>query len=598
MGVLFMNINVLGVAPYKGLGDVLIDLAKEEKNITFQLEVGDLRSGVALAEQAEAEGMDIIMSRGGTAALIQQHVNIPVVDIPVSGYDLLRALTLIKDYHGQKAVVGFENITQGVRTIGDLYGIKIDIYTIQQEEEVWDLLKQLQEQGTKVVLGDVITVKAAKELGMQSMLITSGRESVKEAFHQAKQMYRLYKEATAEQRLFREMIDQAPKGMLIINPQNQLYFMNQQMKHWMEKGLFAPFFPHDDVIAWCPALEPAIKAIREGKQNGFSQISHQQQEWHVKGNILSKGELLVTIEKPSTVMNREDHRIWTLASPVHSEHPFSFFTEQSPKMQEVIKRAKAFSQTSRSICLYGEQGSGKSSLAFAIHQMSERKNESFTTVHCRHITEPDDVRSIPLYQKGTMFLKDIECVPRELQLLIAGQIHHHQNIRWIAGTTVDLFKLMQSGTFSEELYTCLQELTIHVPPLSERPEDIEDISRLFIAELNSLYGTQVVGLSVDVIEAFQHKKFRENVRQFKRIIEELVLTTKSGYITLNEAKAVMNQLAFENEEKQLSSYLNGTLDEIERRIIKTVLEEENMNQSKAAKRLNINRTTLWRKLKE
>jgi hypothetical protein len=130
-----MNIKVLGVAPYKGLGDVLIDLAKEEKNITFQLEVGDLRSGVALAEQAEAEGMDIIMSRGGTAALIQQHVNIPVVDIPVSGYDLLRALTLIKDYHGKKAVVGFENITQGVRTIGDLYGIKIDIYTIQQEEE-------------------------------------------------------------------------------------------------------------------------------------------------------------------------------------------------------------------------------------------------------------------------------------------------------------------------------------------------------------------------------------------------------------------------------------------------------------------------------
>ncbi|BBP92213.1 hypothetical protein BsIDN1_58310 [Bacillus safensis] len=96
MGVLFMNIKVLGVAPYKGLGDVLIDLAKEEENMTFQLVVGDLRSGVALAEQAEAQGMDIIMSRGGTAALIQKHVNIPVVDIPVSGYDLLRALTLIK----------------------------------------------------------------------------------------------------------------------------------------------------------------------------------------------------------------------------------------------------------------------------------------------------------------------------------------------------------------------------------------------------------------------------------------------------------------------------------------------------------------------
>ena len=97
-------------------------------------------------------------------------------------------------------------------------------------------LQQLQEQGTQVVLGDVVTDKAAKELGMQSMLITSGRESVKEAFHQAKQMYRLYKEATAEQRLFREMIDQESKGMLIIDQHNQLYFINQQMKEWTEKG--------------------------------------------------------------------------------------------------------------------------------------------------------------------------------------------------------------------------------------------------------------------------------------------------------------------------------------------------------------------------
>ncbi|WP_255835752.1 hypothetical protein [Bacillus sp. FS02] len=66
-----MNIKVLGIAPYKGLGDVLTDLAKDEKSITFQLEVGDLRSGVALAEQAEAQGMDIIMSRGGQLRLFK-----------------------------------------------------------------------------------------------------------------------------------------------------------------------------------------------------------------------------------------------------------------------------------------------------------------------------------------------------------------------------------------------------------------------------------------------------------------------------------------------------------------------------------------------
>ena len=72
-------------------------------------------------------------------------------------------------------------------------------------------------------------------------------------------------------------------------------------------------------------------------------------------------------------------------------------------MKDVIKRAKAFSQTDRSICLYGEQGTGKSSLAFAIHQMSERKNESFMTVHCSRLTELDDVNIIPVHQKGRSF---------------------------------------------------------------------------------------------------------------------------------------------------------------------------------------------------
>lgn len=127
---------------------------------------------------------------------------------------------------------------------------------------------------------------------------------------------------------------------------------------------------------------------------------------------------------------------------------------------------------------------------------------------------------------------------------------------------------------------------------------MEDMSRLFIAEFNSAYGTQVVGLAPEVMDAFHKQTFRENVRQFKRLLEELVLTVKSGYITLAEAAPQLDRLSNENKEESLKGYLEGTLEDIERRIIQAVLQEENMNQSKAAKRLNINRTTLWRKLKE
>ncbi|MCY9374104.1 PrpR N-terminal domain-containing protein [Bacillus sp. T17B1] len=594
-----MKIKVLGIAPYKGLGDLLTELAKEEQDIQFQLEVGDLRSGVAIAEQAVSQGIDIMMSRGGTASLIQKHVRIPVVDIPVSGYDLLRALTLIKDYQGKAAVVGFENITQGVRTISELFGIEVDLYTIKEEMEVWDLLRDIQEQGTQIVLGDVITDKAAKELGMQSMLITSGRESVKEAFHTAKQMYRLFKEASEEQRMFRDMIDQEEKGMLVIDDNSRIRFVNKMMKKWMEEGLLEPIAPAAAVNEWWEELAFAVQSIREGKLSGYFQLETGEVIWHMKGSLLSKGELLIAIEQSSSSRDDRNHPVWSFAAPVHSLHPFSSFTQQSSSMRDTVQQAQAFSQTHKPILLYGEEGTGKSDLALAIHQMSPRRQHTFMTIHCSKVKETSLLKALPAVQNGTIFLRHVEHLPLEVQHDLALQwMKPDQQIRWLASSSADLCEEMKAGRFDPDLYSCLQGLTLYVPSLSERVEDMEDMSRLFIAEFNSAYGTQVVGLAPEVMDAFRNRTFRENVRQFKRVLEELALTVKSGYITLAEAAPQLDRLSSEKKEESLKGYFEGTLEDIERRIIQAVLKEENMNQSKAAKRLNINRTTLWRKLKE
>ncbi|HBC95978.1 MAG TPA: hypothetical protein DC034_04160, partial [Clostridium sp.] len=86
--------KVFAIAPYNGLKELILQLAENEKDIDLQAEVGDLDLGVEIAKKAQRMSADIIISRGGTAELIQREVDIPVVDIEVSGYDILRVVTL------------------------------------------------------------------------------------------------------------------------------------------------------------------------------------------------------------------------------------------------------------------------------------------------------------------------------------------------------------------------------------------------------------------------------------------------------------------------------------------------------------------------
>src|SRR5699024_4119419 len=99
-------IKVLVIVPYEGLLEMMKEVSQEVEDIELQVELGNLSEGVAIAKNAENEGYHVIVSRGGTASMIQEAVSIPVIDIQVSGYDVLRILTLVKGFSGKAAIVG------------------------------------------------------------------------------------------------------------------------------------------------------------------------------------------------------------------------------------------------------------------------------------------------------------------------------------------------------------------------------------------------------------------------------------------------------------------------------------------------------------
>ncbi|NLN41389.1 MAG: hypothetical protein GX160_05270 [Clostridiales bacterium] len=145
----------------------------------------------------------------------------------------------------------------------------------------------------------------------------------------------------------------------------------------------------------------------------------------------------------------------------------------------------------------------------------------------------------------------------------------------------------------------MHALSIVVPELNQRREDIPNLISLYISEYNSLYGKQVIGLEDDAKALLQDFNWVGNIDQLKRVVQELVVLAETSYIDYDTVKNVLKDEVPHSETPRVYNInLNNTLDKITSDIIGIVLKEENYNQSRASKRLGISRSTLWRKLKE
>ena len=179
------TIRILGIAPYEAMKTAMCRLAQGREELEADVYVGDMQAGAEIVRRHADEYYDAIISRGGTAELIEQITDIPVVEISLSVYDILRAMKLAENYEERYAIVGFPSITESAHFLCDLLRYQIDIFTIRNEEEAEDTLKRLRKEGYRMVVCDMISYTKAKEQELNAILITSGVESIESAFDQA-----------------------------------------------------------------------------------------------------------------------------------------------------------------------------------------------------------------------------------------------------------------------------------------------------------------------------------------------------------------------------------------------------------------------------
>ena len=296
----------------------------------------------------------------------------------------------------------------------------------------------------------------------------------------------------------------------------------------------------------------------------------------------------------------------------------------SRKMRDVLDVCSRVARRDSTVLLTGESGTGKELLAKALHQNSLRSAKPFVTVNCGALPESlaeselfghrkgsftgavgDRAGKFEAANEGTIFLDEIGELPLSLQVKLLRVIQEREidkigqsqplkvNLRIIAATNRNLKTLADDGDFRDDLFYRLSVVTIEVPPLRERTDDIPILAEHFLKKFRERYQVPRLLLSNDVLGVFARYAWPGNVRQLENVIERLVVLARSEAIQADELPPEVRESESRIAKIDLKLPDDGIdLEQVEKEILQRALEKHGGNQTRAARYLNISRKTL------
>ncbi len=299
----------------------------------------------------------------------------------------------------------------------------------------------------------------------------------------------------------------------------------------------------------------------------------------------------------------------------------------SPPMLQVFDVIRQVAPSRASVLIEGETGTGKELIAHAVHNLSPRKNGPFVPVHAAALPSTlleselfghekgaftgaltDKPGCFELADHGAIFLDEIGEMPYELQakLLrvleercferVGGNKTIEVDVRLVAASNRNLKKLVAEGKFRDDLYYRLGVVTVTLPALRERRDDIPLLVRAFLDEFNAENGKNVTELTGDAMSVLMAYDWPGNVRELRNAIEQMVVLARSERLTVRDVPASIRGAA---DLSKVSVVRSGmTVEEAERQLILQALKESGQNRTLAARKIGISRRTLHRKLKK
>ncbi|NCB51899.1 MAG: PAS domain-containing protein [Clostridia bacterium] len=582
--------------------------------------------GISEAKQMALDGVRILITRAGYSVRLREaNLSIPVIDIPFTSNSVMGTLSEAKRKYSEFAFIGDAAAIETARSLEGAIGPGMRYYEVHTVDDFAASAAKAKADGMEAAAGGFDETRYVAQLGMERFIVTSHTDDISASLREARKMLEQVDNEAHRNEQLRTLLDMLPDGLVMIDAKGCITHINQKGGHIL--GL-----PPDQAVGKrIPnyALENGVKAVLESKKTALydlleldtAKFSYTIQPVLLEGIVSGAIVLLQEVEYVRNVEQRI--RTQLAQRGLVAVHSFDDILGENETIRQTIHRAKQFAVVDSTVLINGESGTGKEMFAQSIHNYSLRRDGPFVAVNCA--TLPPNLLESELFgyaegaftgakksgkmglfelaHRGTIFLDEIGESDLRMQARLLRVLEERQimrigddrivpvDVRVIAATNRSLAGMVAEGAFREDFYYRLNVLSLRLPPLRERKDDLSLLIRCFTEKYMSRHGRGGLFITPDGMEALTCYDWPGNARELKNAIERLVITSDGSPVGRAEIAELLGLAAPQQRA------VSGLLEENEQEAILRVLQSVGGNKSAAAAALGISRPTLYRKLR-
>ncbi len=602
--------------------------ALAQSHADIRIEQVLLSAGVEKARELINGGTEIIISRGGTAKAIKETFpDIIVVELPITGFDILRTVHQARSLGRRVGVVAFASMILGIDCLPPILDVELRQYLIENEFEAEAKVLQAFRDGAEVIVGGVITGHEARKHNLPHVLIESGAEGILQSVLEAKRIYAARLAEKLKGTLFRTVLDYSYEGVVSINREQQIVICNPAASNI--SGIVQSESLGKPVSQVLPRL--ALERLLLTGHEELGQIIElpNSQILCNKIPILVNGKIagaVATFQETGKIQQWEAAIRKKIYAGGHiASFTFADIIGSSSSIRDAISMAREFAVTDSSVLITGETGVGKEVFAQSIHNASPRAQNPFVAINCAAL--PAQILESELFgymggaftgaspkgkaglleiaHGGTLFLDEIAEMDFSIQSKLLRVIQEKRvmrlgsdrvvpvDVRIIAATNKNLKTRIAEQQFRADLYYRLNVLRLRLPSLRERKPDIRLFAE-YLLQRHEKKAPRKLHWDADALERLVQHEWPGNVRELQNIVERIVALCKQETIPAELISRVMRD---DDDLPETPAEIAAGSPMNERETIQQALAQTRGKLAATAELLGISRSTLWRKMK-
>lgn len=613
-----------------------IDLISRDNIRVFQrVRMDEVKS---IAAELEAAGIDAIIGTPGTESEIRKYASVPVIIAYSTYIDLLETIknaeTALQISNKKIALILHEGNPIQAERLKPFSRNDIELFKYHDDAHLRQIMSSLQK-NYDLIIGGPTAVSLAESLNIKAYMLLYREQALLEAVEKSKEILGLIRKEWLQTQRLKTVINMTPDGMIATDESGIINMCNQ-------KALNILGLPEPEVLGqkihkivgdftWSKVYTNGIQqtdVLFEYKKTKFFST---RQPIFENGRVIGS---VGTFQEAERIQNMERKYRSFQNLGLTARYTFDDIVGISPAMLKIIEWTKTYASFDHTVLIEGETGTGKEIFAQSIHNESPRKHGPFVAINCAALTATLLESELMGYEegsftgakkggkmglfershKGTIFLDEINQLPLELQAKLLRVIQEKAvmrigsdrvtpvDVRIIVATNENLRKRVEEATFRSDLYYRINVLSLRLPPLRERREDIPLLIAHFIRNFPNSNGIDTSAATQKITDFVAGYGWPGNIRELQNFVERYMILNQQldnmDVHFFHEFQQVAPRSAPTAAASDTIQVRVATLANMERQLIDAVVERCSSNKSQAAKLLDISRNTINTKLKD